>query len=235
MVTTNKDTRDRREDRRAAAMGEDGFRFELSGGVLCLDFANTLSYRGRADPVERLTSYAALVVWGQQAGVLTDREAQRLARAAARRPAEATIVHAHALTLREALYRLFSAVAAGRSPDTADVTTVNRMLAQALGWLQIGATPEGFRWKWNGPGDALDRMLWPVLRSAADLLTSAPLRNIRECAAPDCGWLFLDTTRNRRRRWCDMQGCGNRAKVRRHRERQKLGGGSPSPRLKPAR
>lgn len=235
MVTTNNDTQDLREDRPAATIGADDVRFELSGGVLCLDFANTLSYRGRVAPVERLTSYAALVAWGQQADVLTDREAQRLARAAACRPTEATTVHAHALTLREVLYRLFSAVAAGRAPDAADLTTLNRRLAQTLGWLQIGATPEGFRWRWNGPEDALDRLLWPVLRSAADLLTSAPLRHVRECAAPDCGWLFLDTTRNRRRRWCDMQGCGNRAKVRRHRERQKQGGGRPAPRLTPAR
>jgi predicted RNA-binding Zn ribbon-like protein len=64
-------------------------------------------------------------------------------------------------------------------------------------------------------------MLWPVAQSVEDLLTSAELIAVRECAAPDCGRLFVDTSRNRTRRWCDMRSCGNRAKVRRFYSRRK--------------
>jgi predicted RNA-binding Zn ribbon-like protein len=64
-------------------------------------------------------------------------------------------------------------------------------------------------------------MLWPVARSAADLLTSQEQSRVRECAASDCGWLFLDLSRNRSRRWCDMETCGNRTKARRHYARSK--------------
>ena len=64
-------------------------------------------------------------------------------------------------------------------------------------------------------------MLWPVARGAAELLTGPDAAHISECQSDDCGWLFLDQTRNHGRHWCDMQGCGNRAKARRHYARQK--------------
>jgi predicted RNA-binding Zn ribbon-like protein len=64
-------------------------------------------------------------------------------------------------------------------------------------------------------------MLWPVVRSAAELLTSDELGRVRECAADNCAWLFLDRSKNRSRRWCDMAVCGNRDKVRRFRQRSR--------------
>ena len=75
-------------------------------------------------------------------------------------------------------------------------------------------------WAWND-SDAPTSPLWPVLRSAADLLTSDELRLLRECAAETCTWLFLDRSRNHSRRWCAMQVCGHRAKARRHYRRKR--------------
>jgi predicted RNA-binding Zn ribbon-like protein len=69
---------------------------------------------------------------------------------------------------------------------------------------------------------ALDRMLWPLAHSAAELLASSERARVRLCEGEDCGWLFLDTSRNGARHWCDMKDCGNRAKVRRFRERQRV-------------
>jgi predicted RNA-binding Zn ribbon-like protein len=66
---------------------------------------------------------------------------------------------------------------------------------------------------------ALDQMLWPIVRSTADLLTSGELERVRQCPGEECGWLFLDASRSGRRQWCDMAECGNLAKVRRFRER----------------
>jgi predicted RNA-binding Zn ribbon-like protein len=197
------------------------FPFGRSTPRLGLDFANTLSNRLTAHPQELLNSYADLVSWSQQARILTAREAEHLGQQAARHTTEAMAACEHAIVLREAIYRIFSAVAGERSAPAADLETLNAILSDALGLLRIVATGDGFTWAWTGLEDALDRVLWPIALSAAALLTSSELKTVRECAAPNCGWLFLDATRNRSRRWCDMRVCGNRAKAHRHYERKK--------------
>jgi predicted RNA-binding Zn ribbon-like protein len=136
-------------------------------------------------------------------------------------PAQASAVLDQAIALRETIYRIFSAVATGRSPEAADLAALNAAISQAMAHLRIIETPAGFVWGWDGGDDALDQMLWPVVRSAADLLTSKELERVGECAEHQrCGWLFLDVSRNHSRRWCSMELCGNRAKVRRHYQRK---------------
>ena len=76
-------------------------------------------------------------------------------------------------------------------------------------------------WARNRGEKALDSALWPIADSAAKLLTSPDRKRIKECASNNCLWLFLDTTKNHKRRWCDMKSCGNRAKVREHRRRKR--------------
>ncbi len=195
--------------------------FDLGAGRLCLDFANTADWHRSARPEERLRSYADLLAWGRQAAALTAGEAERLLRAAQRRPADAADVLRRAVALREAIYRLFSALAAGRPPADADLAVLNAALAEALPRLRLAASEEGFVWTWAGDADALDAVLWPVARSAAELLTADERDRVRECADDNCGWLFLDMSRNRSRRWCSMEGCGNRAKARRYYARKK--------------
>jgi len=133
----------------------------------------------------------------------------------------ATAVLERAIALREAIYRIFSAISHGRPPQAADLATYNAELSGALAHSRIVSTAEGFAWDWRRAEDALDRMLWPVVRDAAGLLTSEKLDRIGECADDRCGWLFLDVSRNRSRRWCAMEDCGNRAKARRHYERKR--------------
>jgi predicted RNA-binding Zn ribbon-like protein len=195
--------------------------FEFSGGLPCLDFVNTLSGRLKDRPRERLRVYSDLVLWGRQAGLLTDLEAQRLIREARRRPAQAATVLERAIGLREALYRVFAAAARGRQPPEADLAALNAALPEALSRLRIVPTDSGFGWAWAGHEEGLERVVWPVARSAAELLTSGELARARECAETNCAWLFLDTSRNRSRQWCDMRVCGNRAKARRHYARTK--------------
>ena len=204
-----------------------GYRFEVASLDLhlCLGFANTLGNRLTGHAVERLNSYGDLVAWEREQGMLSEPEAEQLAQEAARRPVEAASTLARALVLREAIYRIFSAVAGEHSPDATDMMTLNIALASALAVLHIVATEHGFAWAWSRGGEGLDRVLWPVILSTVSLLTSNALRAVRECAAPNCGWLFLDTTRNHSRRWCDMLVCGNRAKARRLYERKKQAAG----------
>jgi predicted RNA-binding Zn ribbon-like protein len=190
--------------------------FHLGHGSLCLDFANTVSWRGSGAPVDHLLTYAALVRFAEQSKLLSEDEGRRLRHEAARRPEAATRVWRKAVALREALYRTFAGLAGGRSPRAADLEILNASLPSALVQLRLAAGDGGFAWQWKGDPQALDRLIWPVARDAAVFLTSADLSRLRTCGNPQCRWLFHDGTRSGTRRWCSMAVCGNRAKVRRY-------------------
>lgn len=200
---------------------ETSHNFDLDAGWLCLDFANTLGDRAAARPrEEELHSYADLVAWGEAAGILTGGEAADYLRLAERHPSNADVAFARAIALREAIYRLFSAIAAVTEPPADDLAAVNAAIAGAMMHARIVSVNGHFHREWAYDGSALDGMLRPVAWSAAELLTSDLLHRVRECAGERCSWLFLDSSKNGRRRWCSMETCGNRAKARRHRERQ---------------
>ena len=199
------------------------YAFDFSGGRLCLDFVNTTGGTRQA-PKEHLHTYDDLVSWGRQAGVLDDDAAQRLGQLGRRRPEEAQRTLAAAVTLREAMFRIFCGAADCRPQREQDMETFNAALSRALAHVRIATSREGCVHLWGDGEDDLDRMLWPVLRSAMDLLTSEQNRpRVHKCESPTCDWLFLDTTRNHSRRWCDMKSCGNRAKARRYYDRHKHG------------
>jgi predicted RNA-binding Zn ribbon-like protein len=201
------------------------------GGVLGLDFVNTV--RGRissptdrgardyADAIldERLTSYDALLRWGRFAEVLTSRDTKRLAVEAERRPVRSATVLRRVIRVREAMYRLCKGTIAGWPPHPDDLTAVDRELQIARAHERLIASPRGIVLDDADATLALDRMLWPVVRSAVELLTSQRMERVGQCPGDECGWLFLDTSRSGRRQWCDMKDCGNVAKVRRFREK----------------
>jgi len=95
------------------------------------------------------------------------------------------------------------------------LTALNAAVGEAYAHLQVRAVTEGYDLVWPAPSD-LRAPLWPVVKSAVDLLVSGEAR-LRACASDTCGWLFIDESKNRSRRWCSMRDCGNRAKVRRFR------------------
>jgi len=189
--------------------------FEFTGNHLCLDFTNTVQDRFTS-PRELLNSYNDLVLWSQEAQILTEGEAWQLREEAKRRRKEAGVVLQRAIDLREALYRIFLAVARGSSPEKFELGTLNTEFSEAMSRACILPVKDSFTLDWTDKEKALDRMLWTIARSAADLLTSEGLDDVRVCAADDCRWLFLDTSKNHSRRWCDMKSCGNRAKARKH-------------------
>jgi predicted RNA-binding Zn ribbon-like protein len=207
------------------ALADVPYEFEISGGALCLDLTNTVSNRG-TEPIERLVGYGDLVDWARQAGAADDGEARALRRRAAAEPDAAAAVLARARALREALYALFSAAAAGRPGPEPALAVLNAELPAALARRRLARDGAAYRWRdaAGEDGPPLDAPLAPAVRSAAELLTSDELALVRECAADTCGWLFLDRSRNRSRRWCDMKVCGNRAKARRHYRRRKAAG-----------
>jgi predicted RNA-binding Zn ribbon-like protein len=187
----------------------------LIGGRTSLNFANTVGQRGDDDPHDRLRDYDDLVWWGVRAGILSEREAGEMLSWAGRNPEAAARLFARALRLREAIYRAFSEVAAGVPIREGDLEVLNVEVAAALSHARLRPTPAGFVWSW-GDAEGAQSLLWTVARDAAELLTSDLLTRVGECAGEHCGWLFVDESKNRSRRWCDMKDCGNRAKSRRH-------------------
>jgi len=182
-----------------------------TAGRLALDFANAASPG----------SYADLAQWAGEAGVVTPAEARALARAAARRRPAAAAALMQATALQASIASVMLAVAERRPPPTRALAELNDALAIAVARRRLVRRGAGFVWEWNAGRDQLDRLLWPVIRSAADVLTSRDVAAVRACAASGCRRLFLDGSRNGTRRWCEMAVCGNRAKVRRHYTRRR--------------
>ncbi len=197
---------------------------ERIGGLLCLDFANTIGWRGRPEPHEWLMAYEDLVRWSLKSGLLSEASATHLLECGQERREEAERVLEAARALRACLYDIFSPLANGGQPLAPALNALNRLLPKAMGALQLAAVDRGFQWRWRYEPDALDGMLNPIVHSAAELLVSASVARLKECANDGCAWIFLDTSRNRSRRWCDMRECGNRMKARRHYRRLKRKG-----------
>jgi predicted RNA-binding Zn ribbon-like protein len=206
-----------------AAQADAPPKFKFVGGSLSIDFVNTVGGRDgshlRGSPIrEKLRSFADLVRWSELAGTLGHAEAARLLSRAAKHPRAAQIVLARSLKLREALYRIFKSEIDGRAPLKRDVTIFNREIEIAHAQQTLTHHAGEFAWRWK-QGGGLDRTLWPVTIDAARLLTSDSFALLRRCQGKECGWMFVDNSRNRSRHWCDMRDCGNRAKVASFRQR----------------
>jgi len=204
---------------------------KLIGGQLCLDFVNSVGGRRPALPSgkrgdeaylvreDKLNDYGDLLAWSQHAGPLTEGEMQKLFRESRLQQTEAASVFERAIALREAIYRICKAILNKTLPRQSDLGLLNQELTIAHGRVRLSLGEENFVWEWTDTRNALDRMLWLIADSAAELLTTGDLTRLRECGGEDCGWLFEDTSKNRSRQWCDMRDCGNLAKVRRFRSR----------------
>jgi predicted RNA-binding Zn ribbon-like protein len=193
--------------------------FELTGGALCLDFANTMGDRPLRTE-EHLVRWSDVLAWAIEAAVVSARQASALKRWAARagRAAEAALDEAK--ELRETIYRIFAALAAGRLVAAADLAALNQWLGASLTHLRTVSAAGGYGWGWEPSSDPR-RLLWPVAWSAAGLLVSDERNDVRECASDRCSWLFVDRSRTKKRRWCSMRTCGNRAKVHRFQQRRR--------------
>jgi predicted RNA-binding Zn ribbon-like protein len=196
---------------------------DFESGSLCLDFSNTAEWHASAHPLESLNTFADLVSWSRTRGLLSEEEASALVAEAARQPEDAARILTRAIELRETIYRIFSGIAHDEKPPLADLDGLNAMLSHAMARARVIPLNGGmFGWSWSREEPVLDKMLWPIARSAADLLTSDQIERVGQCADDrGCGWLFIDTSRNRSRQWCSMESCGNRAKAKRHYQRTK--------------
>lgn len=197
---------------------------ELAGNALCLDFANTVNSRPTAQH-DYLAGYRELLAWSVYAGALPTSAVEPLEPRGRRPAAQAVVRDAH--RLRDSVYAVFSAIAAGRRPERGAVERLSEAYAGALANVRLatraGSSPgdggPAYELIWPVRSGRLDAPLWPVAHSAGDLLLSGPLDRVGEC--PSCGWLFLDTSRNGTRRWCNMATCGSRDKMARYHRRRR--------------
>jgi predicted RNA-binding Zn ribbon-like protein len=197
----------------------------LIGGALCLDFANTVDDRTEPEPHDYLPSYPALLAWSLHAGALGQAEVSRIGELARKEPAPAERALATALGAREALYSVFDAVAGGAHPGPQLLAPVNRVLSRLGGAARLVPAGREARLEWEaGREVTLDTPALRVIGSAVELLTGSDLARVRQCAATDCSWLFLDPTRNHSRRWCRSDRCGARDRFRRYYARHRKEG-----------
>jgi predicted RNA-binding Zn ribbon-like protein len=188
--------------------------FTTSGGWPALNFCNTADGNLCSAWDENLHTYSDLVTWGEQQGIIDAPASARLRAKAADTPTSADAALERAYALRMTLYHLFSAAAAETPAEPEALADFDRALKAAAAHLALLPVNDHYHLELLLPGDDLDEIAWGITWSASELLVSENLHRVHECAGEDCSWLFLDTTRNHSRRWCDMKGCGNRAKAR---------------------
>ena len=189
---------------------------ELVGGALCLDFANTVNSRVNPEH-DYLMQYSDLLEWATKLGILSPPQNNQLQKRARQNLHEAENALLAARTLRDLLYRLFSNAAKGSEAKKKDLEIFSVFYGESLSRGQFVKQGNHYWTTWNFD-EALESVLWPILHSAGELLLSDKLTQIKEC--PGCGWLFLDISKNQSRRWCSMNTCGARDKMRRYHKRK---------------
>lgn len=193
---------------------------EIVGGNPALDFVNTV-HSWHDDPLpDHLHGFDDLLLWAGLVKLIDPATAQRF-RATPER--EQRNAFRRALDLRGALHRVFAAVAAGRRLPQDALDHLTDVLHRTVRWRRLEADPtsgeKAVRCVWDFRDAPAEAILGPMAWHAADLLENGPLERVKECPSEHCGWLFLDTSKNRSRTWCSMKACGNTAKVRRFRQR----------------
>jgi predicted RNA-binding Zn ribbon-like protein len=198
-------------------INKDVYKHDLLGGRLCLDFANTVSWHDSSEKSqELLTSYERLVNWSLHANILKKPQTLSLLNKAESQPSKAKEVLEQAIELRESIFRIFSLVLNNETPASKDLSILNKALDKACGMMRVVPGESKFSLEFLNGEEKLDGMLPPIVQSAIDILISEKeLSRVKKCEGHPCGSLFLDTSRNRSRRWCSMADCGNRAKAKR--------------------
>nr|WP_295934926.1 CGNR zinc finger domain-containing protein [uncultured Dyadobacter sp.] len=184
---------------------------QLQGGCLVFDFTNTVNTRKPVPEYEYLQTYDDFLEWSAKAGALTGHRFRVLKERASLEQASALAALGQVIAVRENLYRLFTAIASGNVPEAAVVSAFNERLSLTFQKINVGFGTAGAEVCFKDDEIALDEPLNLVIQSAFEVLTRQDFSRLRAC--PRCGWLFLDTSKNGKRKWCDMNVCGSREKA----------------------
>ena len=159
-----------------------------------------------------------LARFGEDTGLLQPSQLDRLYERSDAEPERAQEALLRGRELREVIHDVFWAIINKRPVPAVALARLNDYVQNASGHTRLIPAKSGFEWRFD---EVADSVLWPIARSAADLLASDRLAYVRACSSIVCEWFFLDTSKNHHRRWCDMTRCGNRAKVQRFYARRK--------------
>ncbi len=188
--------------------------------LLCLEFVSTVTWDGlEMVRDDQIRGYGQMLDWATERGVLRESDVDRLREEAAADPDARRRALGRVWGFRRALHDCFRAVVRREQPPEASIALINAVIADAPPLFTLAPGADGIAF--TIPAGPFPDPLQAVLRSALHLLSSPDLERLRECAAERCGRLYLDQTKNRSRRWCDMSTCGNRAKARRHHARRR--------------
>ena len=195
--------------------------FQLIAGHPALDLVNTLDWRFRDNgPEELLASYDDLLRFAAQSELLTAKQIRQIVRTASEiASADALVV---CRELREAAAEILYAAVDDRTPNTSQIKVLDRMFKEARNHQRLAWSGTRLAWEWPSSECGPDLPVWILSLSTARLLTSDQMPLLRACEKPDCRWLFLDTSKNHSRRWCDMKICGNRMKARRFKAQHRV-------------
>ncbi len=190
--------------------------------ALCLEFVNTISWRGKPNPTEYLPDPEAWFIWLHDNAVLPESALHSLRARARSTPDEAVAAFENALKFRESLYNLLCSDCRNRELTAKDRMTVQDILSRAMSYLKFEHGHDGWSFKLASEAPSWEFPLYGPALSAAQLLTSDFATKVRSCEREECQWLFLDLTKNHSRKWCSMQSCGNVVKARANYARKKL-------------
>lgn len=196
----------------------DWSRRDIIGRNAALDFVNTVSH-WTTDPVDRIGGFDALTDWVKLAGIVDQPTHDKLKKAAKADRAAAQRIYAKADKLRDALWRIFSAVGSGSRVDQSDLAHLADWARKAARYSELRQHQAGFVRHWTEAAPTLELPLLIVAQTAENLLERGPIDRLHICGGDDCEWMFLDLSKNRSRRWCDMATCGNETKVKKFRSK----------------
>jgi predicted RNA-binding Zn ribbon-like protein len=191
----------------------------LVGGALAFDLTNTSSGRGGPRWLEHLQTAGNVVDWARHAKILTARDAGRLHRRLVADRRLAARLHAAMIELREVIHSVGVEIAATARAHRKPMDQLVRIHAGCLARARLVPSASTFAWVWDPADSPVEAILGPIVLSGLSVLTGADLSRIKRCPGDHCGWLFFDATKNKGRRWCEMEVCGNRAKQKRRRSR----------------
>ena len=183
----------------------------LEGGRSCLDFVNTVHDRKSEPVLDYLFNVLDLILWGEKVGIVSKESAEAIESAGLAEEQKARKFFKEAVALRELLYRIFYKVSRQERVGGADLNEFNDFLQKLFARLEIQAAKEGLQTGWNLPKSDFRWITAPIVMDAYELLLSDKLVRVKEC--PNCGWLFQDSTKNGKRKWCSMQACGSNVKA----------------------
>jgi len=194
--------------------------FRFIGHYACLDFVNTEANKS-GEVKDLLLKYEDLITWLASAKLFRGSNLTRALEEWRGKPA-AERVFKQALTLRNCLDRMATEIVHARSVPRAVVQTVNDLIGRPSGTTRLLKTAHGFERRFEPDLKESTQLLVPIAESVASLLCRGDLSRVKECASSDCGAFFYDTSKNRKRRWCSGNVCGNRVRVAAFYERQRL-------------